>query len=456
MSTARERGCVHRMSGAVLLAAAFSLLAVVPQQDAAAHPLLATPEQVDAERLLRELVQDPAVKALKASIRADLATSAIGRTPDGAARIDYALDEWTRSLIFKELISDRATPAILWSTNDTPRTWLGYTLGGVGTSGDNPDFIYRAADIAGGGWYEIAGRFDLAYRPRQFVVQAARVQSPAPTPGNANHADLGNTLTTLTDKDLVVKPDGSFRITFGGAKPADSPNHVALEPGDITIGFRDVLADWSQRPARLSIRRLDAGPAGAAVDAARVRAQVLAKLPGYVALWSHFPEKWFGGLQPISIAKPVPREGGRGYLAGIRFRLKPDEAILVTTDPSAAGYAGIQVVDPWMIASDARRYQTSLNLSQARPNADGTYSYVIAASDPGVANWLDRAGLYDGYAILRWQVVPAGLPGDTLVRGFKVIKLADARTIPGVALSGPGQRRIDLATRAQGYASRAR
>jgi hypothetical protein len=393
------------------------------------------------------------LKALQATLKVELAKTAIGQTPDGAARIDYALDEWTKSLAFKELVTDRAAPAILWTTDDTPRTWLGYTLGGVGTSGDNPDFIYRGATVDGAGRYEITGRFDTDHRPRQFVVQAARVQSPNPTPQNSNHADLGNTLATVTDADLKVEPDGRFRITFGGPKPAGSANHVALEPGEITIGFRDVLSDWSQRPAELSIRRLDAAATGP-LDTAKVRARVLAKLSDYVALWSRFPEKWFGGLAPNTIAKPVPREGGWGFLAGLRFQLKPDEAILVTTNPQSAGYAGFQIVDPWMIASDAKRYQTSLNLSQAKPNADGTYTYIIAARDPGVANWLDTAGLHDGYGILRFQVLPNGFDGKSLLRDFKVIKLDEAAKLPGMARSDAAARKSALTVRAEGYSNR--
>lgn len=449
----------HRLIGTTMLAL---LAAVVPTPatlaavDATnARPLLATADQAEGERVLLELLEDPELKALQAKIKADLAKTAIGQTPDGAARIDYAVAEWTNSLIFKELISNRSTPAILWGTDDTPRSWLGYTLGGVGTSGDNPDFIYRSATVAGNGRYEIVGQFDPTRRPTQFVLQAVRPGAPVPTTLGKNNADLGTSFTTLTDRDLVVKPDGSFRITIGGAKPADSANHIVTEPGEIILGFRDVLGDWKLRPSKLSIQRLD-GIADAPLDKLDVRQRVLAKLAEYITQWSGFPQKWLGGLQPNSIAAPVPREGGWGYLSGIRFQLAPDEAIAVTTHPGKAGYAGIQVVDPWMIASDAKRYQTSLNLSQARPNADGDITYVIAASDAGVANWLDTSGLHEGYAILRWQVLPPDIDGKSLVRDFKVIKLHEAEKLPGVVLSTSRQRKAQLAARADGYTNRTR
>ncbi|HEX7821609.1 MAG TPA: hypothetical protein VF463_13450 [Sphingobium sp.] len=417
-------------------------------------PVLATPAQIEAEKILLQLIQDPEVKAIKAAIKADLAGTRIGQTPDGAARIDYAVDEWTNSLIFKELVVRRGTPTILWSTDDTPRTWLGYTLPGVGTSGDNPDFIYRSAEIAGGNRYEISGQFDKTDRPAQFVLSVSGVQT-AQTPLAKNKADLGNLLALLTDRDLKVKPDGSFRITFGTPGPDDSPNHIVTGTGPISVLFRDALSDWKQRPTRLSIRRLESGTV-IPVDTADVRSRVLANLRPYISQWSRYPEQWFGGLQPNAITIPSPRDGGWGFFAGLRFQLKPDEAILVTTNRAGAAYAGIQVVDPWMIASDASKYQTSINLAQVKPNADGNYSYVIAPRDPGVANWLDSTGLHDGYAVLRWQVLPATTKGEDMLRDFRVIKLSEAAKIPGIALITPGQRQAALAARAQGYANRTR
>lgn len=426
------------------------------QADAPAEqPLLATPDQIEGERALLALLKDPELKAVQAKVRADLAASAIGQTPDGARRIDFALNQWTHSFIFKELIAKRQRPVLLWGTDDTPRTWLGYTLGGVGTSGDNPDFLYRSSAFDGVGRYELVGQFDLQRRPQQFVLQVMNAEAPATGPLGKNRADLGNSISTLTDRDLIIKPDGSFRITFGGPKPADSPNHVVTDAGPITILLRDVLSDWNQRPSKLAIRRLDRDPQDG-LDTADLRKRVLAGLPAYVALWSRYPERWFGGLKPNSISDPVAREGGWGYLSGLRFQLKPDEAILLTTNPQGADYAGIQIVDPWMIASSAKTYQTSLNLSQAKPNPDGTYTYIIGPHDPGVANWLDTSDLHEGYGVVRWQNVPQSIKSELLVREFRVINAADARNIPGIALVTPQQRKAAIAARSDGYTNRTR
>lgn len=459
MSDGRYRRAAKVLRRAAPAAVSAAILAVTAGAGAQAapppRPVLATPEQIEAETALLRLLNDPEIKAAQAKLKAELAATPTGRTPAGAARIDEAVAQWTNSVIFKEIAAWRA-PAILWGTDDTPRTWLGHTLGGVGTAGDNPDNIYRLAYLDGAGRYAIEGKIDPARRPAQLSFEIVRGDGGLPTKADTkktNGADLGNQVAMLTDRKLAIGADGRFRITLGGA--GDGPNHVALPPGPLTVGIRDTLSDWSQRPASLTLRRLDPAPAKAA-DPAELRARVLAKLGDYVRFWSAFGDGWFGGLAPNSIGGPVARDGGWGFVSGVRFKLQPGEAVLVTTTRGGAAYTGFQATDPWMIAADATRYQTSLNLSQARPNADGSFTYAIAAEDPGIANWIDSAGLAEGYAVLRWQGLPPGAAKDGLVRDFRVVKLGEIQDLPGVPRVSPDERRAQLAARAEGYANRVR
>jgi hypothetical protein len=177
-------------------------------------------------------------------------------------------------------------------------------------------------------------------------------------------------------------------------------------------------------------------------------------LPGFVRFWSRFPEIWFGGLAPNSVSEPLGRNGGWGVVAGCRFVLEPDEAILVTTGRNGAGYTGFQLNDPWMIAPDARANQVCLNLSQATPNADGSVTYVISQADPGVANWLDTVGCNAGMGILRWQALPPGPTSDGLIRDFRKVKLAALDSISNIPRVTPAQRREAVAARAAAYAAR--
>lgn len=419
---------------------------------AAALPRLATPEQIEAERVILSLLPDPALKQLQATLAAELATTPRGKMPNAAARLNGAIAQWTNSLLFGEISNYRAQPAFLWGTDDTPRTWLGHTLGGVGTSGDNPDAIYRSAVIDGGGQYEILGQIDLAHRPAQFQIEAdaADMTQPAHLFGPKKLTDTPS-LAITTDRQMNIAPDGSFRITVNG--PGPGSNNLKTPSGRVTIGVRDILSDWTQRAALLRIRRLDT-VAPAQFSPADIRTHLLADLPGYIRFWSAFPDIWMGGLKPNSFAQPKKRPGGWGFVAGLRFQLAPDEAAAVTTTQGPALYTGFQIIDPWMIAPDARRHQCCLNLTQATPDADGAFTYVIAQTDPGVANWLDTTGLHDGFGIMRWQNIPADMTSDGLIRDYRVIKLADAPALPGIARITPEERRQQLAARVCGYNSR--
>lgn len=428
---------------------------VARAQTAAPAPVLATPEQAAAETTVLRLLADPEVKAAEDGIERELAATPRGQTPEGAARIPYAVAEWTASVAFDQVALNRSQPAILWITDNTPRTWLGHTLPGVGTSGDNPDNIYRAAFLDGNGHYEITGKVDPAHRPAQFSFEFDRGNGTLPVGAKLKtyKAGMGNQLDIVTDRDLTIAPDGSFHL-FLGAGP-NEPGQVHIEGDTVTVGVRDSLSDWSQKPVQLSIHRFDDSSAKP-VDYPTLRDRVAAEIGDYVRFWSVFPDKWMGGIAPNAVGGPIPRDGGWGFVAGAHYKLEPGEALLVRTTDGQAQYTGFQVTDTWMIAPDAKRFQTSLNKSQVRPDADGGYTYVISPTDPGVANWLDTGGLSEGYAVLRWQALPPGATKDSLVREVRVVKIADLATLTGVARTAPDERNAQLLARADAYANRTR
>jgi hypothetical protein len=420
----------------------------------AVGPVLATPEQIDAERILLRLLEEAALAQVQAKMKAKWLATPRARTADGAGRLDEAIAQWTNSLIFAELTRYREAPALLWGTDDTPRSWLGHTIGGVGTSGDNPDAVYRSANIDGDSLYEIRGKFDRTRRPTQLVLEidTGSLTNP-PKIDYAKKPDVVTTVAMVTDRDLAIESDGSFRITIGG--PGARPNHLATAPGLLTIGVRDMMPDWDrQRPSRLSVRQIGGKPAKrAGYD--EIRQHVLDDLSGYVEFWAPFPDIWFGGLSGNKIAEPKGRNGGWGFVNGLSFDFSaPDDALLVTLNPGAAAYTGFQIVDPWMIAPDAKKFQACLSSSQAAQSADGSRTYVISMTNPGVANWLDTAGLHQGLGIMRWQAVPKDMTSQGLVRDFKLVKHADLAKMPELARVTPDQRQAALRVRAMAYANR--
>ena len=443
------------------LAACAASLAIAPAlaatPAATPEPILASTEQDQAEGLLLKLLEHPDVQAIMAGLRAQLAATPIGQTRDGAATAARAVECLSNSLILKEIATYRPVPAILWTTEDTPRSWRGRKIGCVGTAGDNPDNIYRMAVVQGGERWEFSGRFPAKNRASQFIVQLGPGEPGFAPKFSASNPEAVAVLGVFTDRNLAVAPDGSWRFTVGGPAGAEgnAAQHVVTPAGPIGVGFRDSMADWRQEGARLTMRRLDAGGASA-YDPDELRRRVVGRLGDYVRTWSDFPNHWFGGLKPNTYGGPQGREGAWGFVVGLRYSLAEDEALAVTISRGAASYTGFQVVDPWTMASDARVNLTSLNLAQTAPDKDGNFTYVIAPSDPGIANWLDTTGLRDGFGVIRWQGTPAGATKDGLLRNFRVIKLADAVKLPGVALTTPARRQAQMAQRTQQWENRLR
>jgi hypothetical protein len=416
-------------------------------------PVLATPEQREAEQRVLELIADPDIQAMARELATELAATPTGQTHDGARQLDHAIALWTNSMIFAEVTAYQPVPAFIWATDNTPRSWFGHDLPGNGIAGDNPDFIYRRLTVDGEGQFEITGRVNLAHRPAETTMEVMRGNvGPMQLKNQTKtHADMGNQVGVIDDRSLTIDDDGNFTIRMGG--PANGSNHIPLEPGEMTVLVRDVLSDWSQQPAALSIRRT-AGADAPARDFAALKRDVMAKLPDYVRFWGNYHTTWLGGLEPNSYAGPVMRDGGWGFIAGLRFQLAPDEALLVTTSSGGAGYAGFQLCDNWMISPDARHHQASLNLTQAAPNPDGTRSYAITPTDPGIHNWVDSAGLHNGIALMRWQAMPAGVNKADLIREFRVLKLSELDDLPLPRVS-PDQRKAQMALRRELYAGRA-
>jgi hypothetical protein len=147
-----------------------------------------------------------------------------------------------------------------------------------------------------------------------------------------------------------------------------------------------------------------------------------------------------------ALAPPYARNGGWGYLSTIRFHLADDEALIGKIDDGGAEYAALQATDAWTIAPDPEKFVTSYTSQQSRPDAEGTFTYVISPRDPGTANWVDTAGIHQGWIILRWQGLPrTRTSNDGLLREFRLVKLSDLASILPAGARGvtPEQRQHD-------------
>jgi len=398
---------------------------------------LYTPDQQSAETQALRLIERADIRAAREQARVDMLADPAAATLDGNLRLDNALDQWVLALAMREANGDTADPRVTWNVSNPPRNWFGHVYHGAAVAVDNPDNFNREIPIDGAGNYRIDLQF--AADPPQFSV----VIEMEPE----HHAGLGHNIGALTLQDLLPHCDADRRVSVTVGPQEGGPLHLQSQPGRIQIYTRDSQCNWDQLPAQVSVKRLDPPANWQPRSEDEIAATIIADMPAWVRFWRGFKDDFLGFPQPNQLVGPNGRDGNWGYLAGGRFSLADDEAVLVTLDPVGSYYTGFQITDPWTIAPDPMLRLASCNKGQAQPNDDGTVTYAIALADPGIANWIDTCGLHEGWMLTRWQGVPEGVARDQMIREVKLVKLADI---------GPQAPRIDLAGRRAQIAERAR
>lgn len=408
----------------------------------------ATQDQREIETLALRLIEAEPVRAAREQARRHMQQDPIARSWDGQLGLDRALDQWTLALAMREANSDRARPKIIWNVDNTPRRWFGHIYPGAAVAIDNPDNCNRDIPIDGASEYELIGRFG-ANRTANFSLKLEDEPD--------DHAGMGQHRFMLTTQQIVADADGNFRITISPESAEGRSNHIQTVPGNLSLFARDSFSDWTQTGTALSIRRISGPPAAAPRSESELAACVAKNLPAFVRFWAGFKDGFLGTPAYNTVVGPIGREASWGFLAGGRYQLADDEALVVTITDGGAAYTGFQVTDPWTIAPDPLYRQCSLNKSQRATNADGSITYVVAPLDPGVHNWIDTVGLHEGWFLLRWQGLPDGTTGEGFIRDCRAVKVAelDQHLPAGCPRVDLAQRRAQIAPRRARYESRA-
>jgi hypothetical protein len=409
----------------------------------AAAPLL-TPDQKEAQSQAISLSNEPALLAARSAAIKRYQSAQPAQLADGKSTLSAAVDEAVNGTLLT-LTNDPAHPRIIWS-GALPYDIGTYHVAGGRYGGDDPDRIYRAIAVDPAHRYEIRGR-RLPQASLDFSFEA--ISGPAL---------WGKAKAALQAQDVDVAADGTFVVT-ADATPADGRrNHLQLPPGTANILVRDTLDNWAlELPNALTVQRLDEGDVQAPshdnlVQRAPLEVQksIDESLKFIAGVWKNPPNHLF----------PVVRGLGDGVKGGVvavnRFRLKSDEALIITLDPIGAKYVGIEVTDPWLRSADYAQRSTSLNNTQAELGADGYFTYILSNQDPGIRNWLDAGGLHDGILLVRWEVLPGTAQVDRAVREVRIVKLSNLTdALPaGASRIDAGQRQQWLAERRKSYERR--
>jgi hypothetical protein len=347
-----------------------------------------------------------------------------------------------------------------------------------------PDIYYHAtAGLAPGATYELTGTVGKG-------TEALAIATEAITGSTAvSKASLE------LDHGLVVNPDGTYSVDIGPTEPTGAVNFIndssATTNGDASLLIRDVLGDWAQGPGSVSVHCVSDCPAFFAIPSTGIfpgadgSAAEIGSLAGtstsqvnsgdslLTTLFTAFsnivgpfnqenmnlaqvagidlPPNTMSALAPETsvFATGLPSAA----VSGGNFDLSPDQALIVQVPDVPSGYSGIELMNVFGAALPYTLAQTTLNNTTAFADPDGYTYYVVSATNPGVANWLDSSGVSSGEIFARFENLPDGTDPVGLPVSTEVVSVADvANYLPtDTPTVSPAEYAADMSQRVLSY-----
>jgi hypothetical protein len=262
---------------------------------------------------------------------------------------------------------------------------------------DNPDNIYLNATIAG---------------DREYRLHGTRGTVTSLTFGTkANRYAIDGTMAStgeLHAAGLEVDAEGSFEIHV--SRERRSGNWLPMAADSSMLIVRQTFLDRrSEIPARVSVERLN-GPArplplsAAALDRGLMSAAAFVN--GTARTFVEWVQRFRANPNRLATVDQASfrRAGGDPnifYLHGY-WSVAEDEALVIRTPVPECEFWNFQLDNVWMESLDYRYLPVCINKHTARRDGDGTVTIVVAASDPGAANFIDTAAHTAGTMLLRW------------------------------------------------------
>jgi hypothetical protein len=400
------------------------LLLTATAGQAAAQSPLATEQQAALDRQALRVFSNTAVQDQVAWVAAALSSDLYGATPEGKRTLQEAAREIVFAAVVDSINRDPARPRLQWVWAPA-HSWFGVTVPTSKVLMPNVDNVFRIVPVDNLSHYRITAS-PAGPLPTQFSIQLL--------PSLPGEVAWSKVIEELVDADIHKQPDGSFSLTIGPERDAGA-NHIATTPASHFLLIRDTIQDWHREtPYRLSVTRLDGPPPGPVPTEAEMAREAAARVQEITPRIRQAKGGGFGNAPGFfqgpanQLSPPKIREGGRwGFSSSGHFTIADDEALAITLDPVGAAYMSVQLAGGWLNSLDYLHHTATLNLAQSKRNPDGTLTFVIAAHDPGAANWLDTDGLHEGSIFVRWQQLPPQFSaGAAAIRGVRLVKRVDA------------------------------
>ncbi|HEY5156078.1 MAG TPA: DUF1214 domain-containing protein [Acidimicrobiales bacterium] len=283
--------------------------------------------------------------------------------------------------------------------------------------GDNADAFYQYIPIDPARTYRVwATRGDAAYF--SLTVYGG------PDDGRYSERIVGS----INTRDLVIGDDGFVEFILSPEEHTATP-WVKLEPDAVCAITRDYLDEpTTGRRMEWHIECLDPDPEGW-----RLTDEDMARRFGNATTW--FLEQT--AMAPVNLADPntvaepypVPAEtfgwaaGDAAYAMG-SFVLADDEALVIRGRSPSCAFWNICLWNELLHTFNYDYSSTSgpvtRNGTQIAYEEDGSWVLVVAATDPGIPNWVSTQGHAHGLIWFRWF-----LPDETPARPTtEVVKLS--------------------------------
>ena len=285
---------------------------------------------------------------------------------------------------------------------------------------DNPDNLYEYARLDGNLEYRIKGNRGSVYY-LSFGTQKGGYETD------------GKMIQTgfLDASTLQVDEDGNFEIILS-CQPQPG-NWLKLEPTSNSVLVRQTFLDRDvEVPAQLSIERVGADTRPGPLDPAMFE-QALQRVGSYVESTARLFADWSQSYLPHSNQLPPADQALCQSVGGdpnifyyhSHWALAEDEALVIHVQKvPECDFWNLQINNYWMESLDYRYHRICFNKHQATYDQDGGVTLVLSERDPGVANWLQTAGIRQGTLCLRW--VGASQQCHPTTRVVKIDQLQEA------------------------------
>ncbi len=327
-------------------------------------------------------------------LRKDVFACEFARDPAERAKAQYWLLQAQAASYNLVVAPKQAYPALFVNTVFEPNVY-NWLL-------PNADFKYRYAFLDGKRSYRIHGQRGTSLHLDAQVMSGFW--------GDPDMRQLGN-----HDFARFTASDGTIDVTVGPASMRGSTAawlDIDAQSSNNMLLIREMFNDWeTERPATLHIEPLDKTPVSIQpTDADLVRRMAAALLrvrfcyETFSAPFTQSVMKAAGTNAFHHVNTTSSNDGSHpdaGYVPAV-YELAADEALVIEFRQVKARYWNLVLSDVWLQAADFVNRQSTLNGAQVQLDDDELIRVVIAASDPGVQNWLDPGGNLTGMVLLRW------------------------------------------------------